>query len=201
VAQQWADGLHRRIAAAIRNARGARSAQWLADETARFGYPISRAALANYESGRKKGLDVTELMTIAVALEVPPLVLLFPDLPDGAVEVMPKLPISSWDAAAWFSGEGPSPLHLGDDGGSSPVPRGFALIRAVRALQAQLASVGQFYDLIMQFAQGALPGQKRVHPGDPPMTLLKDQLTAASKEIKRLHAEILDKGGVINDGK
>jgi hypothetical protein len=32
-------------------ARLRRSAQWLADETERLGYPISRAAIANYESG------------------------------------------------------------------------------------------------------------------------------------------------------
>ncbi len=43
--QDWADGLHRRIAAAIKRARGARSAQWLADETERLGFPISRAAI------------------------------------------------------------------------------------------------------------------------------------------------------------
>jgi transcriptional regulator with XRE-family HTH domain len=59
------------MAAAIKSARASRSAQWLADETERLGYPISRAAIANYESGRKKGLDVAELLVLAAALNCP----------------------------------------------------------------------------------------------------------------------------------
>ncbi|MEX3771675.1 XRE family transcriptional regulator, partial [Mycolicibacterium fortuitum] len=63
--QEWVDELHRRVAAAIKAARASRSAQWLSDETERLGFPISRAAIANYESGRKKGLDLTELLVLA----------------------------------------------------------------------------------------------------------------------------------------
>src|SRR5258705_3974854 len=90
--QDWAEGLHRRMAAAIKAARASRSAQWLADETERLGYPISRAAIANYESGRKKGLDVAELLVLAAALRIPPLTILFPELPDGQVEVLSGVP-------------------------------------------------------------------------------------------------------------
>ena len=65
--------LHARIAQAIRTARQGRlSAQQLADETERLGYGISRSQIANYESGRKKSLDVADLFVIAAALGVPP---------------------------------------------------------------------------------------------------------------------------------
>ena len=58
--------LHARIAQAIRtNRHGRLSAQQLADETERLGYGISRSQIANYESGRKKSLDVAELLVIA----------------------------------------------------------------------------------------------------------------------------------------
>src|SRR5271156_692638 len=111
--QDWAEDLHRRVAAAIKAARGSRPAQWLADETQRLGYPISRAAIANYESGRKKGLDVAELLVLAAALRIPPLAILFPQLPAGSVEVLPDMETTSWEAAAWFSGEAnsPDPTH------------------------------------------------------------------------------------------
>lgn len=114
----WEDALHRRIAAAIKRVRsegtvhlngfphgGPRSAQWLADRTAALGYPISRAQIANYESGRKKGLDVAELLVLARALNTTPATLLFPGPYDAPVEVLPGVEVSELDAAQWFSGE------------------------------------------------------------------------------------------------
>ena len=137
------EGLHRRIAGAIKSARANRSAQWLADETARLGYPISRAAIANYESGRKKSLDVAELMVLAAALRIPPLTLLFPQLPDGVVEVLPGVETTSWDAAAWFSGEASSPSPADDPW---PATREFELLRAVRDRHSQLLETAQYFE-------------------------------------------------------
>lgn len=196
VTQGWVDGVHRRIAAAIKIARGTRSAQWLADETERLGYPISRAAIANYESGRKKGLDVVELMVIAAVLDVPPVALLYPELPDGGVEVLPTLRVKSWDAAAWVTGEGLSPWHAGND---SEVTTEFRLINAVRALNAQIASVSQLSEMVLQFVKGELPGQQGIDPSGPLMQLIQLQMKTTAGEIKRLEAEVLERGGVIDD--
>lgn len=102
---QWELDTHLRIAEGVRRARGARSAQWLADRTADLGHPITRAQIANYESGRKKTLDITELLVIAAALEVPPVVLIYPDLPDADVEVLPEQFVSSIAALIRFTGE------------------------------------------------------------------------------------------------
>ena len=105
--------LHARIAHAIRtNRHGRLSAQQLADETERLGYGISRSQIANYESGRKKSLDVAELLVIAEALQVPPLQLLFPDEPDDDIEMLPGQRTSTFHATAWFTG-GPGPMWPG----------------------------------------------------------------------------------------
>lgn len=101
--------MHARIARAIKGARGERSAQWLADRTVDLGFPITRAQIANYESGRKKGLDIAELVVIAAALDVPPVALLYPDLPDGEVERLPGDLGSSAAAVWWFTGERDDP--------------------------------------------------------------------------------------------
>jgi transcriptional regulator with XRE-family HTH domain len=104
-ADAWLKALHERIAKAVKDARGQRSAQQLAEETARLGYPISRSRIANYESGRKLGLDVAELLVLAAALDVPAAALLFPDLPDGDVEILPGQHVSSIAAVLRVTGE------------------------------------------------------------------------------------------------
>lgn len=105
-AQEWSEALHQRIAKAIRTARQGRlSAQELADETARLGYPISRSQIANYESGRKQGLDVAEVLVLAAALEVPPVTLLFGGPPDEEVEMLPDWTGPAFFGIAWFSGD------------------------------------------------------------------------------------------------
>lgn len=192
--QSWAEGVHARIAAAIKNARVNRSAQWLADETERLGYPISRAAIANYESGRKKGLDVAELLVLAAALRIPPLAILFPELPDGAVEVLPGVETTSWEAAAWFSGETNSPDPAHDPW---PTSRQYELIRAVRERNNQLLSVAQFYDYIQRHMATAMEeGPVRVREE---MRAFKQQLETLKQEITRLDEAIRENGGVIND--
>ncbi|WNG92652.1 helix-turn-helix domain-containing protein [Mycobacterium sp. ITM-2016-00318] len=104
--QHWSEGLHQRIARAIRDARqGRMSAQELADETQQLGYPITRSQIANYESGRKQTLDVAELLVIAAALEVPPVTLLFGGPPDEEVEMLPGWTGPAFFGIAWFSGD------------------------------------------------------------------------------------------------
>lgn len=51
------------------------SARELSEAT---GGVVSRATIANWESGRKEGIDVTELVAVAKALGVPALSLLYP---------------------------------------------------------------------------------------------------------------------------
>jgi len=96
--------MHARIAAAIKRTRGKRSAQWLADRTVELGYPITRAQIANYESGRKQSLDIAELIVLAAALNTSPVNLIYPGPYDAEVEVIPGSAMSEFAAAEWFSG-------------------------------------------------------------------------------------------------
>lgn len=102
---EWSEAVHQRIAQAVRNARAARrlTAQQVAEKTEWLGYPVSRSQIANYESGRKQGLDVTELLVIAAALDVAPLSLLFPGESDDQVEMLPNQQTPTFSAKAWFS--------------------------------------------------------------------------------------------------
>jgi len=105
--RSWAKDTTDRIATAVKALRGKRSAQWLADRTAELGHPISRTAISNLEVGRKRSVDVPELVVLARALGVPPLRLLYPVLSAGEVEVLPGHRTSSWSAAQWFAGRAP----------------------------------------------------------------------------------------------
>ncbi|MGF0308905.1 helix-turn-helix domain-containing protein [Rhodococcus sp. IEGM1428] len=107
--QSWAEQLVARVAGEVRRLRGkdhsAMSAAKLADRTEEIGYGISRSVVADLETGRKKSIDVPELLVLAAALGVSPAQLVFPDLPRGKVEVLPGLDQESHDALRWFSGE------------------------------------------------------------------------------------------------
>ncbi len=102
---QWSQEAHARIAAAIKAARGKRSAQWLADRTAELGHPITRAQIANYESGRKQSLDIIELIVIAAALNTSPVLLVYPGPYYEAVELLPGANRAQFTAVQWFSAE------------------------------------------------------------------------------------------------
>jgi transcriptional regulator with XRE-family HTH domain len=103
----WAEGLHRRIAATIRQARTREgmSAQDVADATQELGYALSRDKIANYESGRKQGLDIAEFLVIAAALRMPPISLLFDGPPDEPVQVLPGDNATMADGLAWLSAD------------------------------------------------------------------------------------------------
>lgn len=68
-----------------------------------LGRKIHRVALGKMESG-ERDVTVEELVTIAKVLNVPPLQLIYPPLPDGEVEAWPGETMRAIDAAQWFSG-------------------------------------------------------------------------------------------------
>jgi hypothetical protein len=118
--EDWAAEQAQRIAATVRKLRGKRSGLWLSDETAKAGHRISRTSISELESGKRKSVTTAELCLLAWALKVAPIRLLYPDLPDGPVEVVPGVTVPSIKAAKWFSGEarpsGPEQKPLGIDG-------------------------------------------------------------------------------------
>jgi transcriptional regulator with XRE-family HTH domain len=81
------------------------SAQQLADRCAELGMPIARSVLANLESGRRDSVSVAEILVLARALRVPPVLLVFPLGREESIEVLPDQRVATWDALRWFSGE------------------------------------------------------------------------------------------------
>lgn len=97
----WSDQLRAHVASAIRARREERglSASALADGT---GGVITRDTIANLESGRKRVLDIAELIVLAKALGVAPISLLYARTND--VEQSPGVVMSGLDATLWFAG-------------------------------------------------------------------------------------------------
>lgn len=101
--EQWRAESVARIGAAVQRIR--RAAGMSQEELAqRIG--STRNAIQNMEGGRKSTFDVLDLMEIANALEVPPILLLFPNLPDGQLTALPETDtVASHRAFRWFTGE------------------------------------------------------------------------------------------------
>lgn len=104
-AEEWAADHARRIGRTVTKLRGERSGLWLSNETAKAGHRISRTSIHELETGKRKSVTTAELCVLAWALRVPPLQLLYPDIPDGGVEIVPGIEKPSIEAIQWFSGE------------------------------------------------------------------------------------------------
>ena len=136
--RRWAEGLVRGVANAAKSRRtqlGLTAAE-LSDRTA-SGKPLSRAVVSDLETGRKKTLEVSELLTLAVALELSPLSLLYPNVLDE-VEVLPGVHVKGLEALGWFTGLGdamPGVSH-------GPIANLFASDQAIR-LAVNLVQIEQ----------------------------------------------------------
>jgi hypothetical protein len=103
--QLWSAELVRRIGAAMKTARGSRSAKWLSDRTAELGFRVSPTVIAKLDSGHRGNvLSVAELLVLAAALDVAPVALLYPGPYEQETELLPGLPSTEFLAAQWFSG-------------------------------------------------------------------------------------------------
>nr|WP_218679828.1 helix-turn-helix transcriptional regulator [Rhodococcus qingshengii] len=107
-AKAWANDQAERVGVAVRELRVTRglSASQLSARTSYVGFPITRATIAKIESNsRSAKLDVAEIQTLAAALEVAPLELLFPGLISRPVDIFPSRQGDSLEAALQFTGE------------------------------------------------------------------------------------------------
>lgn len=99
------------------------SAKRLADECARLGAPeLTSAVIANIEHGRpdedgrrRRDVTVDELLVLAYALAVPPLLLLVPLGDEDETPILPGLSVPPAFAWRWINGDEP-PAVRGEDG-------------------------------------------------------------------------------------
>jgi len=105
----WSEGHAHRVSQEVRRLRGKQSTQWLADRTVELGFAVSRSVIADLENGRRRYITTAELVILARALDVAPIMLLFPPPYDENVEVRPGETMPKLNAVQGFSGE------VGDD--------------------------------------------------------------------------------------
>lgn len=100
---EWAAGVVAVLAEGVRHHRKRRgmSAQDVADACSALGYDVPRSVLANLETGRRESVSVVEWLVLAAALQVPPLLLLFPLGRRPEIEPLPDTVVSPWAALGW----------------------------------------------------------------------------------------------------
>jgi hypothetical protein len=159
------------------------SASELSRRTAELGYPISRGAIAKMERNHRAGkVDIAEWLVLAAALDIPPVLLLFPHFPDGRyMAVLPNAVAHGREAVSWVSGRTRLPGHPGEDGNLPTAPNdGMTLIAAQeslnRALNARLAVLERIPEL-----QEAWSGESR--PDDQMIEMANARIDAARSAI------------------
>lgn len=128
-APDWGARLTAVIGAEIARHRRHRglTAQALADECKRIGHPIARSTIAKLEASRTKPgrlrpyITAAELVVIARALRVPPLLLLAPVGGAAEVEIAPSLTVPASTAARWVAGMESSTTGYGSSATRDPM--------------------------------------------------------------------------------
>ncbi|CCC45993.1 helix-turn-helix domain-containing protein [Mycobacterium canetti] len=101
----WGEHEAYRVAREIERLRAGRSTQWLADRTKELGCEVSRSVITDLENGRRRYVTTAELLVLAAALNVPPVVLVYPGPRyEEYIEVLPGVQSTEIDAVQWFSG-------------------------------------------------------------------------------------------------
>jgi transcriptional regulator with XRE-family HTH domain len=139
----WSTEVARTVARQVRYWRGRRrlSAQALAIRTKALGHEVPRSVLANLENGRRDALGFADLLVLAAALDVPP-VLLFAALGyEREVEVLPELRVAPWEARGWFHGAIDPPYEGCDVNAWQESRRVIALYDVHRLLVRELRQV------------------------------------------------------------
>lgn len=113
----WHKAVAERIGKAVATRRKAvgLTAQQLAERCRELGAPIHRTTVTKIENGRPR-FDLGELLILSVALDIPPALLVFPDYPDGFVEVVPGVEATNETAVDWLAGRDTMPDAEGNIG-------------------------------------------------------------------------------------
>ena len=188
--QGWSEQLTARIAAEIKRLRGERSAQWLSDRTAEFGHRVSRSTISDMEVGRRTRLELSEMIVMARALNVPPALLLYPQQPSGMVEVVPGVRVPSRQALTWFSGD--EPFRYENDAGEvisedDEYGDGARLLILIK-------EHGQLIDTLRVLSSTRERHLATMEPGDLNVTVMNGSIRQHVRRLAEVRKQIADIG-------
>lgn len=188
---EWANELVATFAESMKKRRDelGLSAQKLADRTAELGHPVNRSVVAALETGRRNRLLLPDALVIAEALNTSLATLLYPGMPDGAVEQVPGRVMPSWDAALNLLGIEPlfGDIQPNDEDEHTT---GHALARASAELQDERETL---YHLSFEFTS-----QDQHLDADGKAKFLQS-ITQAQRRVTEVENRIEALGGVVYD--
>jgi transcriptional regulator with XRE-family HTH domain len=121
------------------------TASELSRRTGELGYPITRGAISKIEAEVRSGkIDVAEVFVLSAALDMPPVLMLFPNFStDGSHQVLPGFSVRNEDAVRWMAGRISFPqkeefVSRRLEGEPHPPNEGVKLIAAVASLEQAL---------------------------------------------------------------
>lgn len=159
----------------------------LAEVSARMttsGVTLSLNGLSKVELGNRE-LNFDELVALAAALGVPPLVVLFPLGKQREIALLSGVPVDAWAAAKWFTGEAALP---GSDENLDESPTTY-----FREQDRLIAECRRFYQDVV-----VARGQVGSSPGRPDLELihqrqsewLADGLRTSEEQLRRHRANM-----------
>lgn len=166
--------------------------QALADRLEEIDLPIDRSTIAKIEANTR-GVSVDEVLAFAIALGVPPMILMVPRSEDK-VRVAPGVKVGSWEAAAWWRGVFPL------DNAISPEDRRFfddACSDAEATVRTELPAVFEIWrnaELALAYASVAIAEQGAnregaVRSAEQVLTEIRDDAVSALRKIRKLAKE------------
>jgi transcriptional regulator with XRE-family HTH domain len=97
-----ANGIGKRVA--YYRTRADLTAAMLSDRCGELGLPLDRNVIAKLENGHRQSVTVDEVYVLAVALEIPPVLLLFGVGTEETASILPEWEVTPWHALRWFCG-------------------------------------------------------------------------------------------------
>lgn len=198
-ASEWQSELSRRFGqavAAYRKQQGLTAAE-LAERTRNLGYPIHRVAITKIETNSRGGkLNLSEVVILALALGIPPVQLIYPDLPDGTTEVWPGAEVTSLAAVRWFSGQATAQdTHL-----PAPISDNERIRLATEYSNAESAMRVASAELDRTIQAGAELSEDEQAAHAPLAAAVKLRRDDATKRFFRIKELITARGWPVNDG-
>lgn len=170
----WQKEMTDRIGKRVQELRRDKTALWLSERTEELGMKISRSALSELENGKRKSISLAEFLILALALETSPAMLLYPDYPDGEVEIWPGKRMPAMEAFSWLGGEKEA-INAPDPGLSPWKPRIVQLVQERKNL----------FEVLIELVQGGTDSSEAV--------------AEVNKRQSALNQEIANLGGVVVD--